>query len=306
MVWDTIYGRGGETSPVEEWGGIAYALAALEATLPEGWEMVPLVKVGRDLAEEANRFLCQLEKRVRVNRFVEVPQPNNRVILRYYSSERRTECLSGGVPSWNWDELRPMVRDLDALYVNFISGFELDLSTARALRQAFQGPIYADLHSLFLGVSEGGLRVPRSLPGAMEWLSCFDAVQVNEDEMARLGSDPLEVAARAIQVGVGLLVVTLGAKGAVYFTTPSFSFAHRTVQLGEPIVTALVPAPAVTQPADPTGCGDVFGASLVAHLLGGFPVEAAVARANWYAARNASTLGATQLQHHLKRTIVPT
>lgn len=305
MVWDTIYGRGGETSPVEEWGGIAYALAALEATLPDGWEMVPLIKVGRDLAEEANRFLCQLEKRAQVNRFVEVPQPNNRVTLRYYSSERRAECLSGGVPGWNWEELGPMVRDLDALYLNFISGFELDLATARALRRAFPGPIYADLHSLFLGVSEGGFRVLRNLPNAMEWLSCFDAVQVNEDEMARLGEDPMEVAARALQVGVGLLVVTLGARGAVYFSTASFSFTHRSVEPGEPILTARVPAPVVAHPGDPTGCGDVFGASLVSHLLAGFPVETAVARANFYAARNVSARGATHLQYFLKETVVP-
>ncbi len=305
MVWDTIYGRGGETSPVEEWGGIAYALAALEATLPEGWEMVPLIKVGRDLAEEANRFLCQLEKRAKVNRFVEVPQPNNRVTLRYYSSERRTECLSGGVPGWSWEELGPMVSDLDALYLNFISGFELDLGTASALRRGFQGPIYADLHSLFLGVGAGGVRVPRNLPNATEWLSCFDAVQVNEDEMARLGEDPMEVAARAMQAGVGLLVVTLGARGAIYFTTASFSFTHRMVELGEPIVTARVPAPAAAQPADPTGCGDVFGAALVSHLLAGFPVETALARANFYAARNVLTRGATHLHHYLKGAVVP-
>lgn len=305
MVWDTIYGREGPTSPVEEWGGIAYALAALEATLPQGWEMVPLIKVGRDLADEANRFLCQLEKRAKVNRFVEVPQPNNRVTLRYYSSERRTECLSGGVPGWTWDELGPMVRDLDALYVNFISGFELDLATARALRRGFAGPIYADLHSLFLGVGEGGLRVPRSLPNATDWLSCFDAVQVNEDELARLGDDPMGVAARAMEAGVGLLVVTLGAKGAAYFTTPSFNFERRILRPGEPIVSARVPAPVVAQPADPTGCGDVFGASLVSHLLAGFPVEEAVARANFYAARNVSARGATHLQHYLKGAIVP-
>jgi sugar/nucleoside kinase (ribokinase family) len=305
MVWDTIYGRGDQTSPVEEWGGIAYALAALEATLPEGWEMVPLIKVGRDLAGEANRFLAQLGKRAKVSRFVEVPQPNNRVTLRYHSSERRTECLSGGVPGWIWDELGPMVRDLDAIYVNFISGFELDLPTAQALRRAFEGPIYADLHSLFLGVGEGGTRVPRSLPDALDWLACFDAVQMNEDEMALLGYDPMAVAARAMQAGVGLLVITLGARGAVYFTTPSFSFVHRTVEPAEPIVTARVPAPAVAQPVDPTGCGDVFGASLVSHLLSGLPVETAVARANFYAALNVSVRGATQLHYYLKGAIVP-
>ncbi|NOT08762.1 MAG: hypothetical protein HOP28_11215, partial [Gemmatimonadales bacterium] len=57
LVWDEIHGRDPSTPVVEEWGGIAYALAGLDAHLPAGWEIVPLVKVGSDLAEEANAFL---------------------------------------------------------------------------------------------------------------------------------------------------------------------------------------------------------------------------------------------------------
>lgn len=305
MVWDTIYGRGDESSPVEEWGGIAYALAAFEATLPEGWAFVPIVKVGRDLADHANRFLEQLSRRAGVARFVEVPQPNNRVTLRYLAFERRTECLRGGVPGWRWEELGPMVRDLDALYINFISGFEMDLKTAQALRRGFEGPIYADLHSLFLGVAQDGFRVPRSLPNASEWLSCFDVVQVNEDEMARLGADPMEIAARALQAGVGLLVVTLGAQGAVYFTTRGFNFFRRSEAGSGPIVTARVPAPTAPQLGDPTGCGDVFGATLVSCLLREVPVESAIATANFYAALNVSVRGATQLSQYLRQAVTP-
>ena len=42
MVWDTIHGRGEAGLPVEEWGGISYALAGLEAALPPEWEIVHL------------------------------------------------------------------------------------------------------------------------------------------------------------------------------------------------------------------------------------------------------------------------
>ena len=139
MVWDTIHGRGPHTEPVEEWGGIAYALAALEASLPAGWEIVPLIKVGRDLADRANVFLTTLTRRAAAVRFVEVPDSNNRVTLRYESATRRSEQLTGGVPGWSWAELGPMVRDLDAIYVNFISGFELDLETVQASAPRFCG-----------------------------------------------------------------------------------------------------------------------------------------------------------------------
>ena len=306
MVWDRIYGRGMAPEPVEEWGGIAYALAAFEATLPQDWVLVPLIKVGRDMAGEANAFLRSLSRAPSGARFVEVPEPNNRVVLHYSSLQRRTECLVGGLPGWRWPELGPMVQDLDALYVNFISGFELDLDTALALRRGFAGPIYADFHSLLLDLAADGLRRPKDLPDAPAWFSCFDAVQLNEDEMARLGADPMAVAARAFDAGVRLLVVTLGARGAAYVAAPGFTFHHTPEpRAAGPIRTARSPAPEAITRGDTTGCGDVFGATLVARLLEGGDVETALVEANRTAARNVSARGATHLQYHLRGAIAP-
>ncbi len=222
LVWDQIYGRDPLAQPVEEWGGIAYALASLDASVAPGWDIVPLIKVGQDLAGRAREFLGGLQHITPGGRCVEVAAPNNRVILHYYSSERRTERMSGGVPGWTWGELGPMVRDLDALYLNFISGFELALGTAQALRQGFRGPIYTDLHSLLLGMQHDGVRVPRALQDAAAWLGCFDVVQLNEDEMRQLSPDPLSLAAEAIGAGTSLLIVTLAAKGAAYVAAPGF------------------------------------------------------------------------------------
>jgi hypothetical protein len=305
MVWDTIYGRGPAPEPVEEWGGIAYALAALEAALPDNWEIVPLVRVGRDLAPAANRFLEDLTRRAAASRFIEVPEPNNRVTLRYQTLSRRTERLTGGVPPWTWAELGALVADLDALYVNFISGFELDLDTARRLRHAFPGPIYADLHSLLLGVTRNGLRVPRTLPDLDAWLGCFDAVQMNEEELAVLGRPPMELAAQALAAGVSLLVVTVGLRGAVYFTTGGFSLTRRAGPATGPVETARVAAPLARETGDPTGCGDVFGATLVAHLLRGTPLTDALHEANAAAGRNLGHRGASRLQYHLRGQLAP-
>jgi hypothetical protein len=308
MVWDNIHGRGPQSEPVEEWGGIAYALAALEASLPDDWELVPLIKVGKDLAPEANAFLNRLTHRSAADRFVEVPDSNNRVTLLYESSNRRAERLSGGVPPWSWDQLGPMVRDLDAIYLNFISGFEMDLETATYLRQGFQGPIYADLHSLFLGIASDGLRVPRMIPEPDLWMSCFDAVQINEDELALLGPEPMEVAARALAAGVRLLVVTLGPEGAVYFSTPPFDLFARSESphMGGPIRTTRIPVDRTLEEGDPTGCGDVFGGTLVGQLVHGVELEVAIARANTLARRNLTVRGATNLHYHLRGEIAPT
>jgi hypothetical protein len=288
MVWDTIYDRDPAQRAVEEWGGISYSLAALDATLAPEWEIVPLVKVGRDLAARANEFLRSLQRVAPGARFVEVPEPNNRVTLRYAESERRCEQMSGGVPAWTWPELGPMVRDLDALYVNFISGYEMDLTTAQLLRHGFDGLLYADLHSLFLGKATDGTRVPQPLPNAPAWFGCFDVVQLNEDEMRHLGEDPLVVAAGALSEGCETLLVTLGRMGAAYFT-------------GRPIRTARIPAAgdALGGGGDPTGCGDVFGASVVAALLAGAGLEDAVRLGTRMGARNVTYRGATGLRDHL-------
>jgi sugar/nucleoside kinase (ribokinase family) len=305
LVWDEIHGRDPRTAPVEEWGGIAYALSSLDAHLPSGWEIVPLIKVGRDLHAAAARFLRSLERLAPGVRPVEVPVPNNRVVLRYESSDRRCERMSGGVPGWTWPELGPMVRDLDALYVNFISGFELSLGTAEALRHGFGGAIYADLHSLFLGMRQDGTRTLQPLPHAGAWFRCFDFVQVNEDEMRELADDPMAVAAVAMAAGVRVLTVTLGPRGAAYFTASEDPVIDRqdAGPAGRPVRTSLVPTTFVQDP-DPTGCGDVFGAALFARLLAREPVERALRHANDAAARNAAFRGADGLARHLRGELV--
>ena len=293
MVWDTIYGRDPAQPAVEEWGGISYSLAALDATLADDWVIVPIIKVGRDLADRANAFLRTLRHLTPGTRFVEVPVPNNRVTLRYYQRERRCEQMAGGVPPWTWPELGPLVADLDALYVNFISGYEMDLATAELLRLGFARFLYADLHSLFLGKEPDGTRVPQPLPDAPAWFGCFDVIQLNEEEMEQLGPDPFAVAAGALARGCRTLVVTLGSRGAAYFT-------------GHPVRTALIPADAAPVPdGDPTGCGDVFGATVVASLLNGVSLEEALRRGTRMGARNVTHRGATGLRDHLLGRLSP-
>jgi hypothetical protein len=313
-VWDRIFARDGRSVPIEEWGGISYALAAASAACPPGATIVPLIRVGSDLAERAYSFLRTLPHLDLESGIMVVDEPNNRVELRYNDQERRCERLTGGVGAWSWTDLQPRVAQLDALYVNFISGFELELATAQALRAHFTGPIYADIHSLLLGVGPGGLRVPRPLESWREWLRCFDAVQLNEDELAclaRAWGDPWLFAAEVVGEATRVLLVTLGPRGAVYFAVTDLDADPRTWRRGG----LLVPGAAATAPAvetrhvppdlvpregDPTGCGDVWGASFFAALLAHRDLEIAMRRANAAAGRNVEHRGATGLHHHLQ------
>jgi sugar/nucleoside kinase (ribokinase family) len=307
FVWDIIHGRDPRRAPVEEWGGITYALSAADAALADGWEMVPLVKVGSDLAPEARRFLGGLRHVARDAAPIEVPQRNNRVELFYHSDERRSEVLSGGVPGWSWAGLQPLLRDLDALYVNLISGFELDLATLQLVRQHFRGPIYLDLHSLVLALEGDGLRTlrPMAPAEAAAWCACVDLLQVNEDELAMLAPDGLALAATAMGAGVRNLLVTLGRRGVVYFAEAGFAGIadlRARPRAGAPLRTELVAAtPArVDGEGDPTGCGDVLGATYFSRLLAGDIMSVALRRALDAAARNVEHRGASGLAHHLR------
>jgi sugar/nucleoside kinase (ribokinase family) len=305
LVWDQIHGWERHSPPMEEWGGIAYALAGLDAALPADWEIVPLIKVGDDLASQADQFLRSLSRVDKRIRCVTVPTANNRVTLRYQDEERRCERMSGGVPGWSWPELGPMVSGLDALYINFISGIELSLGTAEALRHGFDGPVYADLHSLLLGIEPDGTRALQPLHNTADWFNCFDMIQLNEDEMRQISGDPLELAASAMASGVSLLNVTLGSRGVAYVARPGFErIATPENGMGPhadsttPLRTELIAAPTIDA-LDPTGCGDVFGATCFANLLKGLSVRDCLLEANSAAARNATFRGATGLVRHL-------
>jgi len=319
MVWDRIYARDVRTGPIEEWGGVTYSLSALQAAVPTEWRIIPIMKVGRDLRQRAFDYLQTLPNVDLEPGIILVDEPNNRVELRYMDAERRCEQMTGGVPPWTWEEIAPLLSNIDALYVNFLSGFEMGLETAQRLRIGFPGPIYADLHSLLLGIDSTGMRVPKPLAEWREWIQCFDIAQVNDDELALLAhywGDPWRFAAEAVGEELRLLAVTLGARGAAYIASPSFegnpltwrhSGLHVNKKLSTPgtVISERIDAVETPGDADPTGSGDVWGATFFTRLLMGDDVRAAMVEANRAGARNVQHRGATGLHQFLKGHIVP-
>jgi sugar/nucleoside kinase (ribokinase family) len=309
LVWDTIWTvddlrRG---TPFESWGGAAYSFAAAAAARPEGWEVVPLVKVGTDLEAPARAFLHGLPGFSVGPSLLPVPVPNNRVELRYTDHASRGERQTGLIPGWEWSELEPHLDGLDALYVNFISGFEMALPVAERLRSRFTGPLYADLHSLFLSTPGAHQRAHRRLPEWERWAACFDAVQLNEDELGTLaepGETRDEVLARILSAGAGLVVLTMGASGVGYAKDPLMPDAPcdwpawrqgRRPASAEGVRTGLVAPPQVSATGDPTGAGDVWGVTFFSNLLADLPVEDAMRAGHRAACRKLHHRGASDL-----------
>ena len=284
LVRDTIR-HPGVSRPVQTWGGIAYALSALDAVLPPGWTLVPVVKIGGDLFGEATAYLRSFSRIGDVAFVRQVPEANNRVELVYSTPSDRTEILTGGVPGWSSQEMAEILPGLDALYVNFIAGWELDLAGAHRIRDEFPGPCHADLHSLFLGTPSDGHRRPRYLPQGEVWAGCFDTVQMNHDEFALLAAGargPRTAAGNALAARAAMIIATLGAEGADIMTATGLHGA---------IETRRVPVPAGPAPGDPTGCGDIWGATFFASLLGGADPGIGIARAHRMARRKLGSSG---------------
>lgn len=303
FVWDTIWTLEDQLAgrPTETWGGMTYALAGAAAARPPGCTVVPIAKVGEDLLDRAREFVAA-HPGMSDDGMIGVPVPNNRVELRYTDDSRRGERLVGGVPAWSWEELRPRLEGIDALYVNYLSGFEIGLEATEALRDGFAGPVYGDLHSLFLGCPGQGERARRRLPDWDRWLRCFHAVQVNEEEFAML-QDSMgggEVAPDGLlRHGPGLVALTRGDRGAMIATRlPDAPQAWRGAPPEGPARVVHAPAESA-DPGDPTGCGDVWGATFFTRLVGGDTTEQAASAATAAAARKLSHRGADGLARHL-------
>jgi hypothetical protein len=308
LVWDVIHGWPPGSERAEGWGGIAYALSALSAELPDSWEIVPIMKVGQDVAGRAEELLSKLRNVAKDAAPVVVPQPNNRSEIHYYNEEHRDELLSGRTPGWEWAELELQLRgrNLDALYVNFVSGWELDLDATTRMRAIFRGPIYADLHMMLWVPQSSGLRALQPLACVPEWLGCFDLVQVNEQEMTMLAGSSEELAAGAFRAGVLCTVITLGARGVIYFAPPDLDLtnisAARERRITLESARSKLVAPAVVRTGagvDPTGCGDVWGATFFSRLLLGDSPRAAIDVAHEAASRTATSRGISGLVDHL-------
>ena len=298
LVWDTIR-HPGTSGPVEAWGGIAYALAAFEKVLPSDWVVAPMIKVGQDLAEEATACLGSFSRTWDMQFVRVVPEANNRVELVYDNPAERLEVLRGGVPGWSAAEVEAILPAFDALYANFISGRELTLAGARCIRDRLSGPSYADLHSLFLDIESDGRRSPRYLPCSEEWAGCFDAVQMNQDEFAlfaRGDGDPWSVAERVLDGRAGTIIVTRGAEGVDLVTRG---------EVRGPGARERVPVPRGSAPGDPTGCGDVWGATYFAGILAGLDGRMCVERAHSMARSKLGCSGADEFRRSLSGRVQP-
>lgn len=288
---------------IEDLGGIAYALHALSAFLPSDSVAHAVLGVGRDALERVGEELGGLPG-IDLGGLKPVRHVNNKVHLEYHSDGTRDETLTGGVPPLGWDTLEPWLAQLDVWLWNFISGMETDLATFARLKAEFGGGVYMDVHSLCLEHVPGRARRHRRPERWEEWVEGVRWLQMNEAEAALLQrgepqplrpEEEARLADRLHGLGVEVVLFTLGSRGARLY--------------GAEGSTATQPVPEAEPAVDPTGCGDVFGATwLVLHAAHGrTPVEAltgAVEAASLAASRR-GTFGLAQYLRQVAGVSVP-
>ncbi len=133
--------------------------------------------------------------------------PVDRAPLR---ADVRAACRAGpGASSARWSQ------DLDAIYVNFISGLRDVPGHGAGAAAGLPG---ADLRATCTACSSACSRTACAccsrLPTRRAWFGCFDVVQMNEDEMRQLSPRSTRAGGAGHRRGRRLLVVTLGPEGA--------------------------------------------------------------------------------------------
>lgn len=258
----------------ESYGGLLYTLLPLAQIAASDTTIQPVYDVGQDV-EAAVRAILEPYPNVSLDALTFVGRPNPHCVIEYAPDGSKQETLrERGLPLPP-ARLAEACAGADALILNFITGFELELDTLRAFRAERPGPIvFMDFHSLSLGIDSENRRFWRRPDDWAEWMACTDFVQVNVDEASLLAGTDLDEAAESrfaadvLDLGPRCVTVTRSNSG-------STSWFRKQGRLEACSVDA-----SKTCAVDPTGCGDAYMAGFVCRCLETQDIQQAARFAN--------------------------
>jgi sugar/nucleoside kinase (ribokinase family) len=295
---DEIFHRSTPTqTPSLALGGILYSYAAMERLMrangsPED-TFEPLTWHSRQDQAFIDPFLAQLKHLDRSVGLWPTDELTNRVQLVYYPNGERAEGCPNALPELTAAQLTPShLSELDGLFVNMISGFDVSIETLDdALGAAERRPfVHIDIHALVLGaLSEplipgryGRGREARGVKDWKRWLEVVDSAQLNEFESRWFGQPEITSEAELVEFArkpskrsnLKYLIVTRGARGATLYDLTTGEVHH-------------TDASKVTV-ANATGSGDVFGSAFLFASLSGKSAREALGEAIRWASWSAT------------------
>lgn len=173
--------------------------------------------------------------------------PSVKLILR--EGSERKEIYENTSPKLSLENFDYSV--FDGILINMITGTDININDLKIIRSQSNALIHFDVHTLSRPMDESGDRIFTVIPDFDDWARNIDILQSNEFEFNTLGrfDNHYERINHFLSLGVKIILITKGSKGAVLFfkkDTELISYFVSAVEIKN---------------ADTVGCGDVFGAS---------------------------------------------
>ena len=162
------------------------------------------------------------------------------------------------------------LNKFDGIFINMITGFDINVKDLLLIRQNYDGLIYLDVHTLSRGMDDNYRRDFRKIPDIDKWISSIDILQLNDNELLTVSDkrSEKEISDELLHKGVKIILVTKGELGASAYTQEN----------GKNVLFSL-PAMEV-ETKNKIGCGDVFGAAFFSSYIKDKNIEKAFTLAN--------------------------
>jgi sugar/nucleoside kinase (ribokinase family) len=279
----------------ESFGGILYNLSALSALGGTSLEISPVCNVGYDVFAQVKVILKGFGN-VRPDGIKRVRRKNNHALLVVDEESQRQEVLKNRVPVLSFSRVEPFL-DCDLVLVNFISGFDISLSTLRKIRRSTDALIFMDIHSLTLGVRRDGRRFLRTPRSWRDYVRQADFLQANLTELHVLSGTRVNSSNRirdfgkdVLSLGPKAVLLTLGEEGALMV------YRH-----GKGCRLKREKGIRVRAFKDATGAGDVFSAGFLIRYLESGNLARSLDFANRVAAEKCKVSGVEGIPRLLRK-----